>query len=433
MPASIVNQDYSDKENDYSDDNVLLSVADSPGLDISGINWLQGLKEDEWYKIDNGEQGIAKVEWLFDSIINQARIQMDLEYDGGAFEKVLRKYIFYFHPEYEYWFPPEPDFDKGLGNPIEEQIEKQVKWPVWVKKKKVPEGKPYDEYYVIHLGRKYDDERDIYIKFKDGKLYDFKVMRWRELPEVRGLPKIEELKMTFDTDRAEFTRTYYNDNRKWEVYKTDTLMEFGDGNPNPVNGAVDGDGSIDGEPVLEISGVKLLFNEKKFPVDDWEDASDERGFLIFRSLINLCKLQFGLTEDGGEFEKYLRKDFFYYYPWEPWYESVDVWRKPPEDKFQTFKLDVGSHYTHQRDIFIEFYKGDHSIFNDWDWGISAITLERYLRDSGNPPKTEQLMLTFDFEHNYRTAKYIYTVLNPDGTIYSQETKIFNYGNPNSID
>ena len=155
-------------------------------LDTSGIDWLFELPLDRWQKINDKEAGVERVRWLFNSIVHQGRIQMALEAQGGTFERTAHRRIFYFHPEYEYFFPP---YDR-----------QGVKWPVWVKRKSVPEGRPYDGYFVIHLGRREDDERDIYIKFQGRELYDFKVIRWRKLPGVEGPPKVEELKMKFFDD-----------------------------------------------------------------------------------------------------------------------------------------------------------------------------------------------------------------------------------------
>jgi hypothetical protein len=402
--------------------------ARSRDLDTSGIEWLWTLPKDEWQRLDNGEQGIEQTRWLLNSIVHQARLQMDLvrDRDGGEFERAIRKYIFYFQPAYEYWFPPHADLERGLGNPVEERIPKQVRWPAWVKPKSVPEGRPYDENVVIHLGREEDDERDIYVKFVGRELYDFKLMRWRYLSErVREPPKVEELKLAFTDSGAEFTRTYYNDNESWEVYRRETLMEFARGNPSPV---VDNTGD---EPELELAGVRKLF---LLEPDDWEGVD---GFFVFRALINLARLQFGLTEEGGEFEALLRRDFFYYYPWEPWYESVDVERQPlgpaVREVEEEFLFDVGGGHTSDRDLIIGFLKS-YAIPGVFDWGIARIIHRDFFPTPEGVPGTEERIFWLDLTLPTPRAYYDLVLKNPDGSVKEQRRLAeFIFGNPDPVD
>jgi len=182
---------------------------------------------------------------------------------------------------------------------------------------------------------------------------------------------------------------------------------------------------------LDISGVERLFT---LPIDDWEVLSREDASRAFQSLINLARLQFGLSTRGGEFERILRDDFFYYSPREPQYENVDVYREPSAEYRRDYDLDIGNSKT-ERYMLIRFIERDKPIFNGWYWGITEITLNRYWQEGPCcPPKTENLMFTFDYINDYATAKYIYTVENPDGTIYLQEVRAaFTYGNPDPVD
>jgi hypothetical protein len=378
---------------------------------------------------------------------------MDLEYDGGAFEKVLRKYIFYFHPEYEYWFPPEPDFDEGLGNPIEEQIEKQVKWPVRIMREVItyPSGKKANQ-ITIKLGRQYDDEREIKILFRsddENKIKSIMLNHDKYLPGVQGPAKREELLMKFNKqgNEAKFMRAYWgtfsrdgDGNPQWnpdELYSYDTLAEFGDGNPNPVDGAIDGDGSIDGEPALEILGVEDLFT---YPVDAWESEADLTAFQKFRDLINLCRLQFGLIEDGGEFEKYLRKYIFWYYPWEPWYESVDVKKiemgAGVTDE-QDFDFEIGLEAL--RDIYVKFREEHKSPEKVYKWELYGFRYVEGLylcKDGGHYCSGDdtveylgqkEIYFYFDFDKDPATAYFKIEIINPEGEVTQSLMKKFYYG------
>ena len=201
-------------------------------------------------------------------------------------------------------------------------------------------------------------------------------------------------------------------------------MVFEQGNPEPV---VD---RLSGEPELEITGVEDMFT---LPVDDWEVAD---GFWYFRGLINLARLQFSLVEDGGEFEKFLRKDFFYYYPWEPWYESVDVERRPlgpAVREFQEeFEFDVGGKAGYSRTLYLYFLKSIK--VESYEWGIAGIKYQRFV-DVGSPvaPGTEERLFWFDFDLPTPRAYYDVTVYYPDGTKKSeQRIAEFVYGNPDPI-
>jgi len=402
------------------------SPSPAQALDTSGIDWLRGLQGNRWYRIDYGDAGVEHVKWIFDSIINLARIQMDLEEEGGEFERALRRYVFYWDPGYEYWFPPYPDFEGGLGNPIEAEIEKQVRWPVWMKKKPIPPGKPWDEYYVIHLGRQLDDERDIYLKLKEGRLYNVKVIRWRYLPGVEGPPKVEELKFQFAEGEVELTRTYYHDNRSWEVYRQETLMVFGRGNPEPVSMGVE-------EPDLEIDGVLLLFD---VPPEEEERFAPDKASQAFRGLIHLVRLQLGLSEDGGDLERYLRRDLFYYYPWDPWSEFVRVKHLPPAEEAQEgqerFLLEIRGGDRLRR-LWISLSEAHGDPERGYEWGISKIKLERYLEEGTGPPRTELRLFLLARDRAVPVALYGRGVRNPDWTVAALEPlAAFERGNPTAI-
>jgi len=337
---------------------------------IDVLEYVKDLPYNEWVEIDE-----KTTRQLFEGIIQKALEQMEIEYNGGEFEDVLRQKLLYFTPEYEYYWPPyEEDFSKRV-----------VRWPV-----KIMRQDDSDNTIIFQLGRAYDDERKVEIGFKslDGGtpiLGQIVLNRRRYIPEEEGKPKKELLFLVWDKEgEVKFARAYLNNDGT--IFKTidRPILIFHQGNPAPV------EDNTASEPPLEISGVKCLFDLKYRDYEGW----DQHAFQTFRGLINLCKLQLNLQDNGHELEKILWRDFFIYKPdWNTGLgetalnlEVAGVERlNPPDENTEIFELTITPAQPNQPDkyIYITLTKEIGRYIPGYEWGVKHIRLEFATADENN--------------------------------------------------
>jgi hypothetical protein len=91
-------------------------------LDV--LAFVEDLPYDEWIEIDE-----VTVRRLFEDIIQHAISNMELEVGaGGEFEELLRQDLLYFTPEFEYYW--------SWPTYAEDETERIVRFPVWIKRTK---------------------------------------------------------------------------------------------------------------------------------------------------------------------------------------------------------------------------------------------------------------------------------------------------------
>ena len=110
-------------------------------LDV--LQFMQELPYDE--EVEIGELTLRR---LFEDIVLKALDMMEITGDGGDFEKTLRRYLLYFRPEVEYYWPPyEEDFPQ-----------RGVKFSI--KAAKIKSSEMIDN-LQFHLSRYADNKRDV--------------------------------------------------------------------------------------------------------------------------------------------------------------------------------------------------------------------------------------------------------------------------------
>jgi hypothetical protein len=63
-----------------------------------------------------------------------------------------------------------------------------------------------------------------------------------------------------------------------------------------------------------------------------------------------------------------------------------------------------------------------------EWGVLGLGLKQYVKDSGNPPKTEEREFSIDKDRAY----YEIRILAPDGKLLEWKKWKFVPGNPNPV-
>lgn len=201
------------------------------------------------------------------------------------------------------------------------------------------------------------------------------------------------------------------------------------------------------QPPLDISGIKEI---QSIPVGGMRNyrLNTTKGIsmrTILDSIANLAVMQFDVenftvtiknsdgTEEtiiGGEFGRILRKEILGFNPitersvlvkHTEFVQTPGLTPKFDEDKF---KLDING-----REIELilvrDFGRPDKGFP---EWGVRGLVLTQYVKDSGNPPKTEERDLYIDKDRAY----YEIRILAPDGKLLSWEKWKFVPGNPNPV-
>jgi hypothetical protein len=354
---------------------------------------------------------------------------------------LLRDRFFYFTPEYEYYWPP---YEKDPSKRV-------IRWPVKVKKEKNPFIA--DVVLWFELGREYDDERSIGVGINENEdgtkeIVTIYLDHCKYIP-TEPVAKNEVLVLWIYTDKgeAELFRRYYNEDGSEYQVSDEPIMVFQKGNSEPV---VD---NTSGEPELELSGVECLFDLKYEDAKSWEVSL----FQTYRALINLCKLQLDLEENGYELERVLREDFLYFAPWKPLCGSWDCWdpeTEPAEelvnvkrigpvsdpDEIQVFEFKMG-HFDF-RILRITFLKELGRPDKGFEWGLEKIVLIRPLEMEDGSLAEEHRV--FKFGHVRGTpvnweemfADYERYLYNSNGELITPEEEIpqltFVRGNPQPL-
>ncbi|MDP8234287.1 MAG: hypothetical protein P9M06_05750, partial [Candidatus Saelkia tenebricola] len=340
---------------------------------IDFIQFSQSLPYDEWIEIDD-----VTLRGLFEDVVQRALNKMEIEGDGGEFEEVLRQDLLYFTPEHEYYWPPyEGDFTK-----------RELKFPVKVMREESPVG----EILTFQLGRFADQDREVYISTNDVCSFlpslIISVEKEKYLPGIFGPPKVERLMLELYTDEVKLWRYYGNmvydaeehDYVEQGVFRDDgVIKEYQNGNPEAVVN------NISSEPKLDLSGVENLFDiPKSLPLSlDW-GIWDPVLYQTYDSIINLCKLQLNLADNGYELEKILWRDFFRF-DYNPEYfgmndEDVNVARiATGKDDREVFLFDVGNVHT-ARHIYLTLSKEFSPA--GYEWGVEQISFSRAIMVEG---------------------------------------------------
>jgi len=281
----------------FYDDGLTFSWEEAVDpLDL--LSFLEGLPEDQEQEIDE-----RTARQLFEDVIQRVLNQMQIT--GGKLEEILRQDFFHFIPEYEYYFPPY----------AEDFSQRTVRWPV--KMKWYNNSGSYSDIVVsFEVGREYDNDRKIEIDLVNTpqgmKIKGIFLTTQKYVPlDEKARPKKEELVLVFKIDKegncekSAVGRVYYNsDGTKYDSQK---LYMFSPGNPEPTL-----DNAND-EPPVDLTGLDILFKPGRMQryYEDWE-TYDQEAFQTLKSIIDLCKLQLNLTDNGYELERILWKDFLDY-------------------------------------------------------------------------------------------------------------------------
>ena len=380
---------------------------------------MRSLPYDEWVEIDE-----LTCRRLFEDIIQKGLKIMGIEGDGGDFERTMRKYLLYFVPEYEYYWPPYA--------PPEER---EVKFPVKVKKEIGFGG----DGLVFHLGRYADEERDVGFfintnNFRSKYLNDFgiSVRKKKYLPGIEGPPKIEGIRLFINltTGEVELNKDYIGDEGDPFYTPTKLLKQYELGNPEPI---VD---NTKDEPPVDLSGVELLLDGVRIKKEGKWYIWDPALFQTFRSIINLCKLQLNLADNGHELEKVLWRDFFRfdYGPSELFgvgeFANVKLVKDEPDRKI--FLFDVGNIHT-ARLVYVTLTKDKRFVPEGFDWGVEVITVSRPIMING---AIGEEIKEFEFiigEGGVPCADYTLTRFDNAGyTVFNKTMAYFRYNIPYSL-
>jgi len=311
---------------------------------------------------------------------------MEITGDGGDFEKTLRRYLLYFRPEVEYYWPPyEEDFSQ-----------REVKFPIKVEKGRNSKG---IDYLQFHLGRYGDSERDVIAHFDDDGM-DIRVFREKYLPGKPGPPKIEGLFFAISEKHqaAALARAYYGSEDFVAETSLQGLKKYKMGSSEPE---ID---NMQNEPPLDLSGVGILFD---LPYDKWRIWGNHL-LQTYRGIINLCKLQLNLIDNGYELEKYLWRDFFRFdYGPSAIFdyrisELANARREATSDSNrEVFKFRVGNINT-ARTIYITLSR--EFAPPGYEWGVEQISLSRPIMVNGAVGEEVRL---FEFGWGVDRIPYLY--------------------------
>jgi len=211
----------------------------------------------------------------------------------------------------------------------------------------------------------------------------------------------------------------------------------------------EGEFSLDqAQPPLDISGIKEI---QSIPVGEGRIyiKGDKRpgkipAEKILESIANLAIMQFDVeqytitiknpdgkeeTIIGGEFGRILRKEILYLGPTDLilGVEHVELVQTPgltpkfDEDKYELWINDRQIKLILARD----FGRPDKGFP---EWGVRGLVLTQYVKDSGNPPKTEERDLYIDKDRAY----YEIRILAPNGRLLEWKKWKFLPGNPNPV-
>lgn len=359
-------------------------------LDI--LEYVKDLPYEEWVEIDE-----LTVRRLFEDLIGRACAQMEIE--GGHFEDMLRERLFYFTPEREYYYPP-----------YEEDIsEREALFPVKIMRER-NERYNYDIIY-LKLGRFSDDERELKVVFRDGGLYFVELGREQYYPGETGPKKNKILTLGFGTTQTKVLEKIFN--RDNTIFSTQMLFEYARSNSEPV---VD---NTTGELALDLSGVEILFD---LPYQSWR-IYDPMLFQTYNSLVNICKIQLGLTEEGEELERLLWPELFYFDNADYFGAGIEFFNAKRLYTFdasrERFLFNGGNAQT-LRTLDLVLSKDFGNLEAGYDWGIENITLTRNVLISGSEVGEERKILTFNRVAAGFEMELWVTVRNAAGTVLSRE-------------
>lgn len=348
-------------------------------LDI--LEYVEDLPYDEWIEIEE-----VTCRRLFEDVIHRALEQMKLEPGhGGAFEQLLRERLLYFTPEFEYYWSW-PNYPEDTESAV-------VRFPVWIKRNQTTVYETGDASAVsFSLGRGRDDSRRYVAVFLRDRLILTSTYGHRYLPGVLGEAKIACAVLAWQhatTPMAVYFNTQY-DNPDGSLFKEGSfyslasdagnpLLIFEPGQSEPVE-----DNRPSNEPELELFGVEQLFTERSLefyygnpePYDAWYPQA-------IRAIVNLCKMQLGLEDEGNELEMVLRRDFLEYVPWlpldedtfdpysEPAIEGVGITRLSSVDDAVKYEFTIGGLF--RRYVYVFFDEAWGQRVENSDWGIRQIS------------------------------------------------------------
>jgi hypothetical protein len=205
-------------------------------------------------------------------------------------------------------------------------------------------------------------------------------------------------------------------------------------------------------PPLDISGIVEI---QKIPVGKsmlYIQGDSRPGKFsmekILDSITNLAVMQFNVenftitikspdgdgkeeTIIGGEFGRILRKEILGFDP------KIEIGLRVKHTEFVqtpglTPKFDEDKY-----ELWISGRQIELILVRDFgrpdkgfpEWGVAYMVLKQYIKDSGNPPKTEERSFYIDKDRAY----YEIRILAPDGKLISWEKWKFLPGNPNPVD
>ena len=399
--------DTPDTTSDLTDADITWSWEEElEPLDI--LDYVQNLPYDEWIEIDE-----VTTRRLFEDLIQISINQMDLE-EGGHFEDMLRERFFYFTPEREYYFPP---YEEDLS-------QRETLFPVKIMR---VQSSKYD-ICKIALGRFLDDERDMKITFKNDQLKIIELDREQYYPGETGPKKSIKNLIGFYDDQTIVLEMWFNDDVSTFI-ESQRLFEYEIGNSNPI---ID---NAEGELALDLSGIELLFDLPDFP-----RIYDRKVFQTYSSLINICKLQLNIADDGYELEKLLWQDLFYYYIGANYFgggsEYFNARRTYHDIDYSSqarFEFD-GGNVANDRGVVIILSQDFGDIDRGYEWGIDKIELtRRHVLLSDNTFGEEKRIISFNegpsgIEMSYWVFRYNAS----EEQVYNEQRACFKENNSQNL-
>jgi len=182
------------------------------------------------------------------------------------------------------------------------------------------------------------------------------------------------------------------------------LLKFQKGNSMPVV-----DNTYD-EPAVDLSGLDLILSPEKLELYDGNHDPFERyAYQTFKSIIDLCKLQLGVTENGYELEKFLRRYFLDFLS----YDRDTIYY---QDEFERYRQMSKNQLLQE----LERIKGLEYYERNWRLAYAIYAVREWMQkapDTHFATEAERLLLEILDEADYKET----AAINPDVHSYLWRT------------
>ena len=164
------------------------------------------------------------------------------------------------------------------------------------------------------------------------------------------------------------------------------------------------------EPAVDLSGLDLILSPEKLELYDGNHDPFERyAYQTFKSIIDLCKLQLGVTENGYELEKFLRRYFLDFLS----YDRDTIYY---QDEFERYRQMRKNQLLQE----LERIKGLEYYERNWRLAYAIYAVREWMQkapDTHFATEAERLLLEILDEADYKET----AAINPDVHSYLWRT------------